>query len=165
MPEPKKFSHKGKAYEVMIIPSACGFTVRAYDQDGRGVGRTFSVTHQTEGKPKSGEGDPAVTALMQLAQEEIKKDRFKELKRPDGWTVRHLRKSSYRVSYKSFCDQEIELSDRYDHLDEAVEAAWVLLNAGIARMVDIPDPEHKGGDGGLRHRQIVARGKNLGLIL
>jgi len=165
MPKPKKFSHKGKAYEVEILPSANGFTVRAYDQDGRGVGRSFSVTHETVGKPEGVEDDPAVTALMQLAQEEIKQDRFKELKSPDERTVRHLRKFSYRVSYKSFCDQEIELPDRFDHLDEAVEAAWVLLNAGIARMVDIPDPEHNGGDGGLRHHEIVDRGKNLGLIL
>ena len=164
MPKPKKFSHKGKAYEVMVIPSADGFTVRAYDQDGHGVGRIFSVTHQTEGKSKTVEGDPAVTALVQIVHEEIKQDRFKELKRPYGRDVRRLRKS-YRVSYKSFSDQKIELPDRFDHIDEAVEAAWVLLNAGIARMVDIPDPEHNGGDGGLRHHQIVARGKDLGCIL
>jgi len=106
-----------------------------------------------------------VTALMQLAQEEIKQDRFKELKSPDGRTVTRLRKSSYRVSCTSFCDQEIELPHRFDHIDEVVEAAWVLLNADIARMVDIPDPEYNRGDSGLRHHEIVDRSKNLGFIL
>jgi len=52
---------------------------------------------------------------------------------------------AFCVSYTTFGDQELELPDRFDLLDEAVAAAWVLLNAGSARMVDIPDPKRKGG--------------------
>jgi hypothetical protein len=53
---------------------------------------------------------------------------------------------AFCVSYTTFGDQELELPDRFDLLDEAVAAAWVLLNAGSARMVDIPDPKRKGGE-------------------
>lgn len=165
MREPKRFSHAGRAYEIVMVPGSNGFSVRAYDQDGHGVGRIFSVTQESEEKPKSPESDPAVDTLMQLAQEEIKRDRFEKLKRPARRPLSSSRKSSYRVSYKSFSDQLIELPDKFDHVDEAVDAAWVLLNAGIAKMVDIPDPKHKGGAGGLRHQQIVDRGKKLGFVL
>jgi len=164
MPEPRKFSHKGKAYEIAVSRSDNGFSVRAYDRDSHGVGRIFSVAQEGEGKLESLKDDHAVAALMRLAEEEIRQERFRELKRPDRRTARRLRKSAYRVSYKSFSDQELELPDRFNHLDEAVEAAWVLLNAGLARMVDIPDPE-RNKEGGLRHNQIVDRGKTMGLIL
>jgi hypothetical protein len=37
----KKFSHEGKPYEVMVIPGRDGFSVRAFDQSGHGIGRMF----------------------------------------------------------------------------------------------------------------------------
>jgi hypothetical protein len=72
---------------------------------------------------------------------------------------------AFCVSYTTFGDQELELPDRFDLLDEAVAAAWVLLNAGSARMVDIPDPKRKGGSGGLLHSQIIDRGKRRGYVI
>jgi hypothetical protein len=160
----KKFSHKGKPYEVMVIPGRDGFSVRAFDQSGHGVGRIFSVTYESAGDFGRATDDPAVAALMQLAQEDIKEERPKELKKADARIVRHTGKLAFCVSYTSFGNRELELPDRFDNLDEAVEAAWVLLN-GIARMVDIPDPKRKGGSGGLRHSQIVDRGKQRGYLI
>ena len=141
----KKFSHKGKTYEVMVTPGRDGFSVRAFDQSGHGVGRRFSVTYETEGDFRRVTGDPAVAVLMQLAQEDIEKKHLKEPKKANVRIVGHLGEFAFCVSYTSFGDQELELPDRFDHIDEAIEAAWVLLNAGIARMVDIPDPKRKGG--------------------
>ncbi len=161
----KRFSHKGKAYEVSVIPGCDGFSVRAFDQSGHGVGRIFSVTYETAGDFGRVAGDPAVAALMQLAQEDIQQERLKELKKADARIVGHLGELAFCVSYTSFGNRELELPDRFDHLDAAVEAAWVLLNAGLARMVDIPDPKRKGGTGGLRHSQIVDRGKQLGYLI
>jgi hypothetical protein len=161
----KKFSHRGKTYDVIVTPGRDGFSVRAFDQSGHGVGRMFSVTYETEGDFGRVTGDPAVAALMQLVQEDIKKKHLKEPKKADARIVGQLRELAFCVSYTSFGDQELELPERFDHLDDAVEAAWVLLNAGIARMVDIPDPKRKGGSGGLRHSQIVDRGKQRGYVI
>ena len=86
----KKFSHKGKTYEVMVTPGRDGFSVRAFDQSGHGVGRMFSVTYETEGDFRRVTGDPAVAALMQLAQEYIEKKHLEEPKKADARNRRTL---------------------------------------------------------------------------
>jgi len=70
----------------------------------------------------------------------------------------------FKVTYSKIGNEEKQLPDAFGHQDEAVKAACTLLVAGKAKYVDIPDPKHEGGGGGLRHSQIVERGKQLGYL-
>ncbi len=157
----KRFSHKGRQFTLKAQARNNEVVVRAFDEQGEGVGRTFGVTWETAIDYRIMQVDDAVDALMQLAQDDIEHERVPELKKA-LLDLKHDRKLRYGVTYKLIGNEEHEHPDRFEHMDEAVKVACELLDQRKARVVDIPDPAGKGGGGGMRHSDIVQRGTQLG---
>ena len=158
----KKFSYKGENYEIRARAQADEVVVQAFDSKGQKFGRSFAVRYETASDFKSATGDSAIESLIQVAQDDIEQERLPELQKALAGVVSSDHGMGFNVIYYNVGNEEQQLPDTFGHLDEAVKAACDLLVAGKAKFVDIPDPKQKGGGGGLRHSQIVERGKQLG---
>jgi hypothetical protein len=161
----KPFVFKGKSFEVRAIAQENEIAVRVFDESDHGIGCTFRITWETASDYERVQGDEAVEALMRLAREDLEGERIPELKKGIAGIIEgEGRELAFKIVYKDVGNQEHEWPDRFGHPDEAVKKACELLNERKAKFVDIPDPKDRGGGGGLRHVQIVDRGKQLGYL-